>query len=188
METLGLILPGLRRAEGVRTTRPTFPTRRFIRPIINIAHRMSGLDLAAYHGRNDGEDEDDVNQLSGIEGDSYWDTSDDGSDWEEIGPQESSPGIDEGDSSGEGGEQDNDGGVRMRLQRHEGATKLSIQERGSNSDDDWELISQIQGISEEQHVAETTSEPSISRGACERQPAFGPKRESRKIRVEQCEK
>lgn len=131
---------------------------------MEIARRGSGLDALVCHRGDDdrGQNDDSRDDLPGVEGDGHWDIiSDDGSDWGDIGSEESRSCIDGNDDERESGsEEDSDDGgvrirVRVRLRRWNGkgeggGTHVPHQEvftnsDPSNDDDDWELISWTEG-------------------------------------------
>jgi hypothetical protein len=172
MEALGIIFPGAR-ITGVRTTRPTLPSRRLVRPILEMAHRAAGLDLRAYHGGDD-DHEEDMEDLPGIEGDGYWNISDDGSEWEDVVRLEEDDEDERfrfnGDDDDEGEEYNDGGGGAILPRRGDGtavpAAAVLNPIRGAEMPgaDGWEVVERIGGTSRQENAAGGASEAPIALG------------------------
>lgn len=166
MEALGIIFPGARMS-GVRAMRPTLPSRRLVRPILEIAHRAAGLDPRAYH-RGDGDEEEEMEDLPGIEGDGYWNISDDGSEWEELSILEEED--QEGSCFNDDGKEDDDGAVLFRRgdTTSANATATAIQRaiRGVEmaGADRWEVVNRMDGTPGPENEVREASEVSTTLG------------------------
>lgn len=157
MEALGVIFPRGKTKGGGRTTRPSFPPKRLIAPILELAHIAVRLDSRTYLREHDAEQEKQFwKDLPGVEGNCYWNISDDGREWENIGSKEES---EKGKHCFDDDEED--GGV---LVRGDGvlvpASHNHTREAGEIAAD-WEVVDHIGSISKPGNTAGKANKVSV---------------------------